>query len=112
MITGHKHGLPDGVSIVAMLLGACSAYTAVGFVGMRVSGGLDHLHAPLISSPFVVATANFLTLLSATGICGFSAWLLQGDHWAWLATGLLGTGTYLLGISLQAYVISLWLGRR
>ncbi len=111
MITTHVHGAPDPLSIVAMLVGACVAYTTVGLFAKRGTGRLEPGQHRLITAPFVVATANLLTLLIATGACASTAYLLPEPHLAWLVTGLLGTTVYMLGITVQAYTISRRLDR-
>src|SRR5699024_7265839 len=101
MITSHRHGLPDVLSIFAMLVGACLSYIAVGAFAKR---GNRRRKLRTIDTPFVSASANFVTLCAATGACAGTS-LIPNDHLAWLVTGLTGTTVYMLGIAGRA----LWL---
>lgn len=98
MITRARHGPPDVLSIFALLVGACCSYIAVGAFAKRGNMG-GKLRT--ITTPYVSATANLLTLCAATGACALTS-LIPDAHWAWLATGLTGTTVYMLGIAGQA----------
>lgn len=115
MITVDQRGLPDTAAIFSMLIGACSAYIALGRLGVarfsRISTRQSQADAAqsrttsstsprMVNQPYLVATANFATLFLATGVCALAARIPE-TLLAWLAVGLLGTAVYLAGIAVQ-----------
>jgi hypothetical protein len=105
MVTVEHHGLPDLLSIVLMLTGACGAYVVVGRVAHRRHGPQPAVERRVIAHPYLVATGNIATLLAATGVC----WMVStvpAAHLAWLLSGLAGTTTYQVGVAVQAYIVA------
>lgn len=101
MVTVFHHGIPDPLSILCLLAGACAAYVVVGrfAAGLRVA---DPAAAPrVVTHPYLVACGNFGTLAVATGVCAVVS-LIPVVPLAWLAVGVAGTTVFLLGIAAQA----------
>jgi hypothetical protein len=105
MVTVEHHGLPDVLSILLMLAGACGAYVAVGRVFHRRHGNRPAVERRAIAHPYLVATGNIATLFVATGVC----WLVSTVPLApvaWLLSGIAGTTTFLAGVAVQAFVVA------
>lgn len=106
MVMIEQHGIPDVIAVFCMLIGACSAYILAGALGvasrLRPAGKLVSRQPRMAYQPYIVATANIVTLATATGACVLAAHFIPVEHVAWLAVGLLGTGVYLLGIAIQS----------
>jgi hypothetical protein len=105
MVTVEHHGLPDLVSIVLMLAGACAAYVGVGRIAHRRHGSRPAVERRAIAHPYLVASGNIATLLAATAVC-WAVSTVPPVHVAWLLSGLAGTTTYLAGVAVQAYVVA------
>ncbi|UUT36320.1 hypothetical protein [Microbacterium elymi] len=105
MVTVEHHGLPDLLSVVLLLVGACSAYVVVGRVAHHRHGNRPAVERRVIAHPYLVASGNIVTLIVATGVC-WAVSIVPLVHLAWLLSGLAGTTTYLIGVALQAYVVA------
>ena len=105
MVTVEHHGLPDVLSVMLMLAGACGAYVVVGRIAHHRHGNRPAVERRVIAHPYLVATGNLATLFLATGVC----WLVSAVPLvplAWLLTGIAGTTTFLVGVAVQAYVVA------
>lgn len=70
------------------------------------SGGQGKPWQPrLVRQPYIVATANFVTLSAATGVSVLAANLIAMPHIGWLVVGVVGTAIYLLGIAIQSRLV-------
>lgn len=133
MITVEQRGLPTTASIFAMLIGASTAYIALGRIGVagfsRVSARQSQIESAraatpadspadqpaagrastatgsrMVNQPYLVASMNFATLFLATGACAAVA-RIPWSLAAWFAVGVTGTGVYLWGIVVQNQVL-------
>lgn len=105
MMTVSRHGLPSMLSIFCFLAGSWFAYVTTGSYAKHEAGRLGPGQQRLITQPFVVASANILTLFLATG-AGAIVSMIPLPVFAWLAVGVTGTAVYMFGIALQAFLIS------
>ncbi|WP_417561918.1 hypothetical protein [Microbacterium sp.] len=105
MVTVGHHGLPDVLSVLLMLAGACTAYVVVGRIAHRRHGNRPAVERRAIAHPYLVATGNLATLFAATGVC----WVVSAvpsAQLAWLLTGIAGTTVFVIGVAVQAYVVA------
>lgn len=105
MVTVGHHGLPDLLSVILMLIGACGAYVVVGHLTRHRRGMTPAAARRAITRPYLVATGNIATLLVATGVCWVVS-MVPPAPVAWLLTGIAGTTTYLFGVAAQAHIVA------
>lgn len=110
MITVSRHGLPSVAGIFCFLTGAWLAYVMSGSYAKHETGRLQPGQHRLVTQPFVVASGNIVTLCLATAASALAG-LIPVSILAWLAVGFVGTGAYMIGITVQALLISHWLDR-
>lgn len=115
MVMISQHGVPDIPAVFCMLAGACTAYILAGGLGVAMhvesvtkSSGWQ---PRMVKQPYMVATANFVTLAMATGCCVAVALAVPWMHPAWLAVGFVGTSVYLVGIAVQSRIVDRILAR-
>jgi len=105
MVTVEHHGLPDFLSVLLMLLGACGAYVVVGRIAHHRHGNRPAVERRAIAHPYLVACGNIATLVVATAVC-WAVSTVPLVHLAWFLSGVAGTTMYLIGVAIQAYIVA------